>query len=206
MEVDTSGFQNDFVRFRTKDDVLTLLIHLGYLTYDAERKTVRIPNGEVRKGFRNFLGNDRVGDNWRKLVDRSRRLMKDTVLGNGEAVAAALEEIRGEKDAPQFSSNEQSLRAIIKYAYLAAIGQYLQVEEIPSGKGIADVAFIPTPLSRLPAMIVELKWNRTAGGAIAQIKDRQYTAKLQPYAGNLLLVGISYDEKTGKHTCRIEKA
>ena len=206
IEVNTSRFQNDFERFQTKDDVLTLLVHLGYLTYDAARKTVRIPNEEVREEFRNFLGNDHVGENWEKLLNRSRKLIADTVSGDGEAVAAALEEIRGENYAPQFYNNEQSLRAIIKYAYLAAIGQYLRVEEIPSGKGIADIAFIPTSVSRLPAMIVELKWNKTAGGAIAQIKEKNYTATLKPFAGNLLLVGINYDEKTGKHTCLIEKA
>ena len=206
IEVNTSRFQNDFERFQTKDDVLTLLVHLGYLTYDAARKTVRIPNEEVREEFRNFLGNDHVGENWRKLLNRSRKLIADTVSGDGEAVAAALEEIRGENYAPQFYNNEQSLRAIIKYAYLAAIGQYLRVEEIPSGKGIADIAFIPTSVSRLPAMIVELKWNKTAGGAIAQIKEKNYTATLKPFAGNPLLVGINYDEKTGKHTCLIEKA
>ena len=121
-------------------------------------------------------------------------------------MAKALEEIREEDYAPQFYNNEQALRAVIKYAYISAFGQYVDVEEMPSGKGIADVAFIPTPLSRLPAMVVELKWNRTAGGAISQIKEKKYTAKLKSFAGNILLVGINYDEKTGKHTCTIERA
>lgn len=206
IEVNTSRFQNDFERFRTKDDVLTLLVHLGYLTYDATQKTVHVPNEEVRDEFRHFLCNDQVGENWRKLLNRSRKLVADTVQGNGEAVAATLEEIRGENYAPQFYNSEQALRAVIKYAYISAIGQYLQVEEMPSGKGIADVAFIPTPLSRLPAMVIELKWNKTAGGAISQIKEKKYAAKLKPYAGNILLVGINYDEKAGKHTCLIEKA
>ena len=79
------------------------------------------------------------------------------------------------------------------------------MDELLGGKGIADVAYIPASLSRLPVMVVELKWNKTAGGAIAQIKEKKYTAKLKPYAGNILLVGINYDEKTGKHTCLIEK-
>ena len=206
IEINTSRFQNDFERFQTKDDVLTLLVHLGYLTYDAEQKSVHIPNEEVRDEFRHFLCNDHVGEHWRKLLTRSRKLMTDTVEGNGEAVAKALEEIREENYAPQFYNNEQALRAVIKYAYISALGQYVDVEEMPSGKGIADVAFIPTPLSRLPAMVVELKWNRTAGGAISQIKEKKYTAKLKSFAGNILLVGINYDEKTGKHTCTIERA
>ncbi len=206
IEVSTSRFQNDFERFQTRDDVLTLLIHLGYLTYDAAHKTVHIPNKEVSDEFRHFLCNDQVGEHWRKLLTRSRKLMEDTLRGNGKAVAEALEEIRGENDEPQFYNNEQAIRAVIKYAYISAFGQYLYVEEMPSGKGIADIAFIPTNRSRLPAMVVELKWNRTAGGALLQIKDREYTSKLKPFAGNILLVGINYDEKTGMHTCLIEKA
>ena len=148
LPVNTSRFQNDFERFRTKDDVLTLLIHLGYLTFDAIRETVQIPNEEVRNEFRNFLGSDQVEKHWLKLLGRSRKLLRDTVAGDGPAVAAALEEIRAEQYAPQFYNNEQALRAVIKYAYLAAFGQYVKVEEMPSGKGIADVAFLPTTFSR----------------------------------------------------------
>ena len=44
-------------------------------------------------------------------------------------------------------------------------------------------------------MVIELKWNRTPGGAIAQIKRKKYTAVLKPFAGNILLVGINYNEK-----------
>ena len=206
IEICVSQFQNDFAHFQSKDDVLTLLIHLGYLTYDAVTRTVHIPNEEVRDEFRHFLSHDQVGKHWGKLLNRSRKLLADTFQGNEEAVAAALEEIREENYAPQFYNNEQALRAIIKYAYISAFGQYVKVEEMPSGKGIADVAFIPTPLSGLPAIVVEMKWNKTAGGAIRQIKDRKYTSVLKPFAGNILLAGITYDEKKGKHSCRIEKA
>ena len=205
IEVNPSQFQNDFERFRTKDDVLTLLIHLGYLSYNSRKGTAHIPNEEVRDEFRSFLGNDQVGEHWRKLIDRSRRLLNDTIKGDAEAVAAALEEIRGENYAPQFYNNEQSLRAVIKYAYLAAIARYVKIEEMPSGKGIADIVFIPGTFSRLPAMVVELKWNRSAGGAISQIKKKNYSGVLTPYAGNILLVGINYSERTGRHTCEIER-
>ena len=206
IEVSVDQFQNDFEHFETKDDVLTLLVHLGYLTYDTVHKTVHVPNEEVRDEFRHFLCKFQPGSQWSRLLGRSRKLLSDTLQKNGEAVAAALEEIREEDYAPQFYNNEQSLRAVIKYAYIAAFGQYVKVEEMPSDKGIADVVFIPTPLSRLPVMIVELKWNSTAGGAISQIKDKKYTSNLKPFAGQILLVGINYDEKTGKHTCLIETA
>ena len=183
-----------------------MLIHLGYLTYHETEKSVQIPNEEVRLEFKQFLSQKRAGTGWMSLITRSQKLLDDTVSGRGDEVAATLNEIREEQYAPQFYNNEQSLRAIIKYAYIAAFDQYVKIEEMPSGKGIADIAFIPTAFSRLPAMLVELKWNKTSGGAIVQIKKKRYAANLKPYTGNLLLIGINYDEKTGKHSCLIEKA
>lgn len=144
--------------------------------------------------------------NWISLIRRSQKLLDDTIAGRGDEVAAAMNEIRQEQYAPQFYNNEQSLRAVVKYAYVVAVGQYIKIEEMPSSKGIADVVFIPMALSLLPAMVIELKWNRTSGGAISQIKERGYMAALKPYEGNVLLVGINYDDKTGKHTCTIERA
>ena len=204
--VNVDSFQNDFESFASADDVLTLLIHLRYLTYHETERTVEIPNEEVRKEFKEFLTQRKINSGWISLIRRSQKLLEDTIAGQSEDVAAAMEEIRAEQYAPQFYNNEQSLRAIIKYAYFVTAGQYTELAEIPGGKGIADVSFIPAPLSRLPAMVVELKWNKTAGGAISQIKEKKYTAKLKPHAGNILLVGINYDEKSGKHTCLIEKA
>ena len=203
--VNVDTFQNDFESFESADDVLTLLIHLGYLTYHETETTVQIPNEEVRIEFRQFLTQRGVNSGWIALIKRSQKLLEDTIAGRSDEVAAALDEIRAEQYAPQFYNNEQSLRAIIKYAYLVTAGQYIQIDEMPGGKGIADVAFIPALPSGNPPMVVELKWNRTAGGAISQIKEKKYTAKLKPYAGNILLVGVNYDEKTGKHTCLIEK-
>ncbi|MBR1708130.1 MAG: AAA family ATPase [Clostridia bacterium] len=204
--VNVDSFQNDFETFGSADDILTLLIHLGYLTYHEAEQTVEIPNEEVRKEFKDFLSQRSISNGWMPLIKRSQKLLEDTIAERSEDVAAAMEEIRAEQYAPQFYNNEQSLRAIIKYAYFVTASQYTELAEIPGGKGIADVSFIPAPLSRLPAMVVELKWNKTAGGAISQIKEKKYMAKLKPYAGNILLVGINYDEKTGKHTCLIEKA
>jgi len=203
--VNVDEFHNDFESFESADDVLTLLIHLGYLSYHLTEKTVQIPNEEVRIEFKQFLTQKKVNSGWMKLIRRSQKILEDTLAGRNEDVAAGMDEIRSEQYAPQFYNNEQSLRAVIKYAYLATAGQLIQMDELPGGKGIADVAYIPASLSRLPVMVVELKWNKTAGGAIAQIKEKKYTAKLKPYAGNILLVGINYDEKTGKHTCLIEK-
>ena len=54
-------------------------------------------------------------------------------------------------------------------------------------------------------MVVELKSDASADGALAQIREKHYAASLKDYKGNLLLVGINYDKKTKKHTCVIEQ-
>ena len=80
------------------------------------------------------------------------------------------------------------------------------IRELPSGKGFADICLIPRMLHRdKPAIVIELKWDKHAAGAIAQIRDRQYVDALKDYHGNLLLAGINYDKKTKQHTCIIEK-
>ena len=104
-----------------------------------------------------------------------------------------------------FYNNEQALRYVIKFAYIVCIDYYLKIEELPIGHGIADVVFLPKRDTSLPAMIVELKWNQTAEGAIKQIKEKDYPSLISEYIGDILLVGINHDEDTKKHSCKIEK-
>lgn len=205
VEVKTDRFENDFETFRSKDDVLTLLIHLGYLTWHEEDGTTRIPNEEVRIEFGKILEGTGVSQKWIELIGRSRKLLEDTIAGNGAAVARAIEEIRDTQYAPTFYNDEQALRYVIKFAYIAAADQYLKIEELPSGKGIADVVYLPKRKTMLPALIVELKWNKSSEGAIWQIKKNNYPAVLQDYGGEIVAVGINYDEKTKEHSCVIEK-
>ncbi|MCI9142871.1 MAG: AAA family ATPase [Lachnospiraceae bacterium] len=205
IEVDTDNFENDFETFRSRDDVLTLLIHLGYLTWDRKEKTARIPNEEIKAEFRKILKGGTVNRKWMELIGHSQKLLEDTIAGNAEAVAKAIEEIRDTQYAPTFYNNEQALRYVIKFAYIAAIDQYLKVEELPSGKGIADVVYLPKRKAMLPAMVIELKWDKSPGGAIKQMRDRNYPAVLKDYGGEIVMVGINYHSKTKTHTCKIEK-
>lgn len=204
-EVDIDSFENDLNTFASRDDVLTLLIHLGYLTYRENTKTARIPNEEVRMEFRKILGSKKVNQKWMELIRASRQLLQDTISGNEEAVGQAIERIRETAYAPAFYNDEQSLRYVIKFAYIVCVDQYAQVEEMPSGRGIADVVYIPKRRSALPALLIELRWNRSGGGAIAQIKDRNYPAVLRNYGGDIILAGISYSERTKTHSCKIER-
>ena len=131
--------------------------------------------------------------------------MKDTVAGNEEAVAQAIKKVRETNYAPTYYNNEQAMRYAIKMAYISSVDQYMKIEELPSGHGLADIVFVPDRYSRLPAMVVELKRNKPAESAIEQIKKRNYPKVLEGYVGEVLLVGISFDEKTNEHICKIER-
>ena len=210
--VDTDSFQNDVETFTCKDDVLTLLAHLGYLTYEEEPDSydddtvvglVKIPNEEVRSEFDKILRRSKH-KSLIELVKKSDQLLKDTLEGNNDAVAKGVAQVHDSEYAPTYYSNEQSLRYVVKMAYISCVDQYAKVEELPTGHGIADIVFLPKRRSTLPAMIVELKWNKDADGALRQIKDRNYPKILENYGGEIVLVGMNYNEKDKTHTCRIE--
>ncbi len=207
IEVDTDGFENDLETFKDKDDVLTLLIHLGYLTYQEDGQgtgSARIPNNEIRTEFNKILRRGKHSSLLR-LIRESDQLLSKTFAQDADAVAKAIAAVHDSNYAPQFYNNEQALRAVVKYAYITCVDQYLKIEELPSGHGYADIVYIPKRQSFLPAMVIELKWNHTANGAIAQIRNRNYPAVLENISNELLLVAINYDAKTKLHTCIIEK-
>ena len=208
VSVDTNHFANDLVTFRNKDDVLTLLIHLGYLAYDGEMNKAYIPNEEIRLEFSKSIRSVHRNETIRR-VSESDRLIYETVHQNGAFVAAQIEKIHSEETTPLFYNNEQSLRSVIKLAYFSYKDQYLKFEELPSGDGYADIVYLPKRDSFLPALVIELKWVETADSALQQIRDKHYPAALKNYGGDILLVGISYSKNapsgTRRHTCRIEK-
>ncbi len=206
-KVDTNGFANDLVTFRNRDDVLTLLIHLGYLTYNEETQKVHIPNKEVRMEFSKAVRQAKRDDTLRR-VRESEQLIEDTVHGREDAVAKQIEKIH-EEESPLFYHNEQALRSVIKRAYFSYGDEYLMFEELPAGAGYADIVYLPKKDSVLPVLVIELKWNQSAEGAIAQIKNRRYSEAVKGYGSDILLVGISYDREAlpgeRKHQCRIER-
>ena len=79
------------------------------------------------------------------------------------------------------------------------------VREQPTDKGFADIVLIPRKHVDSPAIVLELKFNRDVDAAISQIKRKEYPAKVAEYTNNLLLVGIGYDRKAKRHSCRIER-
>lgn len=98
------------------------------------------------------------------------------------------------------------MSCVISLAYYHAVSEYTVLRELPSGKGFADIVFLPRKTSDKPAMVVELKYDESAVGAIEQIKEKKYVNSLKEYKGNLLLVGIYNNRKSKTHFCKIEKA
>ena len=207
IKVDTKGFANDLVTFRNRDDVLTLLIHLGYLAYDEKTQKVHIPNEEIRMEFARTIREVKRDDTIRR-VRESDKLIEDAVHMNAEAVARQIEKIHGE-EASLYYNNEQALRSVIKRAFFSYEDEFLKFEELPAGDGCADIVYLPKKDSMMPALVIELKWNKSAEGAIGQIKERRYPDAIKRYGGNILLVGINYDKNAPagkrKHECVIEK-
>jgi hypothetical protein len=202
--IDTIGFQNDMTSIKSKDDILTLLVHLGYLAYNADEKAVYIPNEEIRQEFVYAMKTARYKE-VAKLLQTSDRLLQATLRMDEEAVAEAIGEAHSAGTAPLFYNDEQALRSVIRFAYISSVDAFLRIEELPSGRGYADVVYLPKKVSAMPIMLVELKWNKSAEGAIAQIKNRNYPQVLEGFGSDILLVGVNYDEKSKKHTCVIEK-
>lgn len=203
-KIDTGTFQNDMTSFTCADDVLTLLIHLGYLGYDADRQEVFMPNREV---LQEFVTVTRAGQ-WDEIVrsvDESDKMLRAVWNMDEDTVAEGMRRAHLETSHIQYN-DENALSYTVSLAFYSARQFYTIIREMPSGEGVADIVFLPRrKYADKPAMIIELKWNHSVKSAIDQIYDRNYPASLAHYTGDLLLVGINYDRKTKEHSCRIEK-
>ena len=202
--VDPTGFQNDMSIIRSKNDVLTVLIHLGYLSYNWREDECYIPNREVNGEMVNAV----KYNNWSHVaeaIEQSKQLLQATLDGDEDAVARGVEVAHDEHTSILSYNNENSLACVLNIAYYYAKNDYVAHRELATGKGFADIVLVPRKNVDSPAIILELKVNKDADSAIDQIRRREYPAKVQEYADSLLLVGIAYDRDTKQHTCRIEK-
>ena len=204
--LDNQHFQNDTEDIKSKDDVLTYMIHLGYLGYNEIRKTAFVPNEEIRQELLAATKKTK----WNELQEfeyQSEQLLEATLDREETLVADYIEQIHMEYASAIQYHNENSLSSVISIAYLSAMQYYFKpVREMPTGRGFADFVFLPKPeyLQQYPAMVVELKWNKSAVSALQQIKDRKYPDSIQDYTGDILLVGINYSKKDKKHECVIK--
>lgn len=203
-DVDIMGFDNDPAMVKTKDDVLTVLIHLGYFAYDWDNKQCYIPNKEVALQMEKAV----KACGWLHLntaIDASKRLLADTLDMNEAAVAQGLDRVHDDNTSILSYNNENSLACVISIAYYYAKTTYIFHRELATGKGFADIFMIPRGGSKYAALVIELKCDKSADAAIDQIHRKHYPAKVAEYTGDILLVGINYDKKTKAHTCKIER-
>ena len=202
--VNTTKFQNDMRVVNSKNDVFTVLIHLGYLAYDNDKKQCYVPNKEVADEFLNAVEDT----SWSRLVDvitASQDLLDDTLAGNEQAVALAIDQAHDEHTSILAYNDENSLACVLTVAYIWARNEYVIHREYATGKGYADLVMIPLRNVAKPALVIELKFNHTADTAIDQIKRKEYPTKMAEYSGDILLVGVNYDKETKLHTCKIER-
>ncbi len=206
VKVKTATYQNDMVTFKNKDDILTLLIHLGYVAYDSVNRTAFVPNEEIRQELIDAV-EDRQWNEFTELQLKSEELLRATWDADCETVAQMIEYFHSEYTSAITYNNENSLSSVLSIAYLGALQYYFKpIREMPTGRGFADLVFIPKKeFPDVPAMILELKWNQAAETALRQIKEKKYDSILDSYHGNVLLVRINYDKKSKSHDCIIEQ-
>lgn len=207
IKVNTTTFRNDTVNFKSKDDVLTYLIHLGYIGYDEVKKSAFIPNEEIRQELKNAVESKRWNE-FDSFQQESENLLDATIDMDSRKVAEQIEKIHSQYVSVIQYNNENSLSSVLTIAYLSSMQYYYKpIREMPSGRGFADFVYLPKPeyTDEYPALVVELKWNKNAKTAMQQIKDKKYMESLSDYTGNILMVGINYDRSVKKHECIIEK-
>ncbi len=201
--VDPTGFQNDMSVIRSKDDVLTVLIHLGYLAFDWDNSECYVPNREVEGELVNAIKDT----SWQQVIasiTESQSLLQAVLNGDSDTVARGVDLAHDENTSILSYNDENSLACVLAIAFHYAKNDYTFYRELPTGKGFADLVLMPRKNVGKPAILLELKYDKSAHAAIDQIHQKEYTGKVAQYGGKVILVGINYDSKTKKHDCKIE--
>ena len=208
--VDVSTFSNDMVTFHSKDDVLTLLIHLGYLAIKGSTNLgviVHIPNEEIKLEFKTCVKNNNRYAGVYDLIKNTDVLLNDIWSLNSEAVAKIFDEAHQDHTSILTYNNENSLANVIAISlFLSTTNTYNVVRKLPTGKGYADLVYLPKSGVNKPALLIELKFDKSAQTAITQIKEKNYLQFFKDYTGEVSLVGINYSKDTKTHQCIIERA
>ena len=211
VKVNLGTYQNDMTTFNGRDDVLALLIHLGYLKYNSDTKEVSIPNKEILDEFKSSTGSEEWTETFTSFK-KSQELLNATWSLNEEKVAELLEWFHDSTENKTYNS-EAALSYAVQMAYYAGQKYYTTIQELDSGKGYADLVYLPAPkYPDKPALLIELKYDKTIKTAADQIREKNYPQKLEHYKDNILLISINYDKDASSkdvlykhHSCSIEK-
>ena len=203
VDVDISAYDKSFTIPQNKNHCFSLLVHIGYLGYDAMASQVFIPNEEVRLAFRSALEEC----SWPEAIKQYQRSKKfiDAIHAEDSAtVARMVEETHQYMTSVLNYNNENALACVVSVLCFYAENLYHVIREFPTGKGFADIVLLPKKGVHKPAIVVELKFNKDVKAAIDQIHNNQYAGRLADFYGDLILVGICYDKKKA-HDCAIER-
>ena len=182
---------------------------MGYLGYNRKQKQAFIPNKEVREVF-SASTESRSWSSTFTALRNSEALLLATWNCDKDKVAELIEKAHDKAGNRSYNS-EAALSYAIQLAYYSAQDLYTLIPEMDTGKGYADLVYIPKK-PNIPALIIELKFGKTEQIAFDQILERNYADRLSLYKGNLILVGINYDKTISNgstnykhHSCMIEK-
>ncbi len=173
-------FRNRYHTGRRRLPAFTYLIHLGYLSYNMDSETCRIPNREVRQEWIYSIEEEDEYETTDKIIRDSKELLAHTIAGDAEAVARALDESHIHVTSNRSYNNEDALGSAIYLSYIYAPNSFTCVREMTVGKGFADVVYIPVHPGDpgKPAMIMELKRKGSAQSALDQIKEKNTSTAL----------------------------
>lgn len=199
VEIKLDGYAATQLDLNNRNEILSAMVVYGFLSYYDNQ--LRIPNKELMEKFEQILKRESMGA-VSEIVTYSREVLQATINKEADKVAAFIEKAH-DKEIPFIKYNdENSMSCVITLCYLYARNYYKIKREEQSGKGYADFIFKPLK-DGYPAMVLELKYGKSAEEAIQQIKHKHYSDALKDY-GEILLVGINYTEKDKLHTCIIE--
>lgn len=204
--VDVDNGINDLQTFEDKEQVITALIHMGYCAYDEETQEAYIPNKEIQAVFYKSVKKSK-NDGLSQFMRLSAEILNAVLARDGERAAKLIQDVHNNFVSGIEYNDENSLSCTVMIALIAAFSCYHRpIREFPTGKGFADIVYLPRAnCPSHPVLVVELKWDKGADAAIAQIRRKQYPESLMDYSGNILMVGIDYDKKTKEHVCKIER-
>ena len=204
---DIESFNTAEKNFPNKDSIYVYLVHLGYLGYNDEESTIYVPNEETRRELLHSV-RDNHWPQYESALKLSDQVVVATENKDTETIANLLAKVHEDKVPVLEYNSESALRYVVLMSYLAAEKDYLApLNEFPTGKGFADIVYLPKKVSKngKPALIIELKKDASAKVALEQIKERDYVSRVKEYTDNILLIGINYDSKFKQHSCIIEK-
>ena len=204
-------FQNDMVSIENKDDIFSLLVCLGYLGCaddGGDYRLAYVPNKEIRTALSSIV-KSQPWFNSMPIIERSKSLFEAITTLDANKIANIITEIHNSPNVSLLTYNreESMVFCLISGLMWQTEREYEVFRELQSGKGSANLIYVPKRNINLPILLIEFKYGQSADEAINQIKEKEYFRRYidTDYPNDILLIGINYNPKTKEHECLIEK-